>query len=50
MMNLDIIKMFKTNILNEKDIRRQQNIINELHCEFWRYNEAMNLLYKVSTK
>ena len=43
-------KDVQNNILNEKDIQRQQNIINELHCEFWRYNEAMNLLYKVSTK
>ena len=43
-------KDVQNNILNEEDIRRQQNIINELHCEFWRYNEAMNLLYKVSTK
>lgn len=36
------------NILNNKDIQRQNNIINELHCEFWRYNEYMNLLYKVN--
>lgn len=36
------------NILCEKDIIRQNKIINELHCEFWRYNEKMNLLYKVN--
>lgn len=36
------------NILKEKDIVRQNNIINELGCEFWRYNERLNLLYKVS--
>ena len=41
-------KDVQNNILNEKDIQRQQNIINELHCEFWRYNEAINLLYKVN--
>lgn len=21
--------------------------INELHCEFWRYNEYLDLLYKI---
>lgn len=36
------------NILCEKDIIRQNKIINELHCEFWRYNEKMDLLYKVN--
>lgn len=36
------------NILTDKDLQRQQNIINELHCEFWRYNEYLNLLYKVN--
>lgn len=38
----------QNSILNNRDIQRQTNIINELHCEFWRYNEAMDLLYKVS--
>ena len=38
----------ENNILKEKDIKRQQNIINELHCEFWRYNEYLDLLYKVN--
>lgn len=35
------------NILSDRDIQRQQNIINELHCEFWRYNEYLDLLYKI---
>lgn len=35
------------NILNDRDIQRQQNIINELHCEFWRYNEYLDLLYQI---
>ena len=37
----------ENNILCEKDIKRQQKIIDHLHCEFWRYNESMNLLYKI---
>ena len=36
------------NILNDRDIQRQQNIINELQCEFWRYNEYLDLLYKIN--
>ena len=36
------------NILKDKDIIRQNNIINKLHCEFWRYNEYLDLLYKVN--
>lgn len=36
------------NILCEHDIERQEFIINELNCEFWRYNEKLNLLYKVT--
>jgi len=38
----------ENNILKDKDIKRQQNIINKLHCEFWRYNEYLDLLYKVN--
>ena len=38
----------KNNILRKKDIIRQQEIIEYLHCEFWRYNEAMNILWKVN--
>ena len=41
-------KDIQNNILIEKDIQRQNNIIKSLHCEFWRYNESLNLLYKVS--
>lgn len=37
----------KKNILTEKDILRQNNIINELHCEFYRYNSVTNTLWKV---
>lgn len=36
------------NILNEKDIKRQNLIIERLHCDFYRYNEKMNLFYKVN--
>lgn len=36
------------NILKQKDITRQENIINTLHCEFWRYNESLKRLYKVN--
>lgn len=36
------------NILNEKDIQRQNNIINKLNCQFWRYNEYLDLLYKIN--
>ena len=35
------------NILTDKDIERQNYIIKNLKCEFWRYNEKLNLLYKV---
>lgn len=38
----------ENNILCEKDLKRQQEIINHLHCEFWRYNESMDLLYKIN--
>ncbi|WQJ51974.1 MAG: hypothetical protein [Hatfieldvirus porci] len=37
------------NVLCKKDIERQNNIISTLHCSFWRYNEKLNLLYKVKT-
>lgn len=36
------------NVLIDKDIERQNNIINNLHCQFWRYNERLNLLYQVN--
>lgn len=35
------------NILSKKDIERQNNIIDKLHCQFWRYNEKIKLLYRV---
>lgn len=35
------------NILKEKDIERQNEIIRELNCEFYRYNEKINKLYKI---
>lgn len=35
------------NILRDKDVQRQQNIINELHCTFYRYNEKLDKLYIV---
>ena len=35
------------NILREKDIKRQQRIIDHLHCDFYRYNEATGVLWKV---
>ena len=38
----------KNNVLREKDIIRQNEIIEHLHCEFWRYNEAMDILWKVN--
>ena len=30
------------NILREKDLKRQREIIKHLHCEYWRYNEAFD--------
>ena len=41
-------KDVKNNILKDKDIKRQMEIINELHCDFYRYNEEIDLLYKVN--
>ena len=35
------------NVLCKRDIERQEFIINKLSCEFWRYNEKLDLLYKV---
>ena len=35
------------NILCEKDIKRQEEIINELKCKFYRYNEKLDKLYLV---
>ncbi len=38
----------ENNILTDYDIKRQTQIIEKLNCEFWRYNEKLNLLYKVN--
>ena len=37
----------ENNVLKDRDIQRQQNIINKLHCKFWRYNEYLDLLYQI---
>lgn len=41
-------KDVNNNILTDKDIERQNYIIEKLGCEFYRYNEALVLLYKVN--
>lgn len=41
-------KDIKNNILKDKDIKRQTEIINELHCDFYRYNEELKLFYKIN--
>lgn len=41
-------KDIENNILRDKDIIRQNTIIEELNCEFWRYNEYLDLLYKAN--
>lgn len=38
----------KKNLLVEKDIARQNKIIEELQCEFYRYNSVTNTLWKIS--
>ena len=38
----------ENNILRDYDIKRQTRIIEKLKCEFWRYNEYLNLLYRVN--
>lgn len=37
------------NILCERDIERQQYIIEKLNCRFFRYNEKLDLFYEVNT-
>jgi len=34
--------------IKKKDIIRQNNIIKELNCSFYRFNETKNVLYKVN--
>ena len=36
------------NVLKEKDIKRQDYIIEKLNCRFFRYNEKLDLLYEVT--
>lgn len=36
------------NILSDYDIKRQNEIINKLHCSFMRYNSKLNLLYTIN--
>ena len=38
----------QNNILCERDKERQNYIIEKLKCEFWRYNEEMDILYRVN--
>lgn len=35
------------NVLKQKDIDRQNYIIEKTNCEFYRYNERLDLLYKI---
>lgn len=37
----------ENNILKEKDIKRQNYIKSKLNCEFYRYNQQLDLLYKI---
>jgi hypothetical protein len=40
-------KDVENNILIEKDIERQNYLINKLNCTFYRYNQEKDLLYKI---
>lgn len=46
----DHYRDYRNNILRDKDIERQREIIEHLHCEFYRYNEATGILWKVEIK
>ena len=37
----------QNNVLCDKDLKRQNEIIDHLHCEYWRYNSVTNVLWKV---
>ena len=37
----------ENNILREKDLIRQKRIIEHLHCEYWRFNEKTQTLWRV---
>lgn len=41
-------KDIQNNILKNKDIKRQNNIIASINCKFYRYNEAINLFYEIN--
>lgn len=41
-------KNWEENILKDKDIKRQEIIIEKLGCQFYRYNEKKNYFYKVN--
>lgn len=36
------------NILNDRDIERQNIIIQKTNCQFYRYNEILDLFYQVN--
>lgn len=38
----------ENNILTEKDIKRQNYLIEKLNCDFYRYNEKKDYFYKVN--
>ena len=40
-------KSVSENILTDRDIKRQEEIIKELKCTFYRYNEKLDLFYKI---
>ena len=48
--NLNIVveydepRHYKQNILKEEDVKRMNEIISYLGCQFWRYNEYKNIL------
>ena len=37
----------ENNILREKDIERQNYIIEKLNCKFYRYNEKLDKFYEI---
>ena len=38
----------ENNILREKDIERQNYIIEKLNCKFYRYNEKLDKFYEIN--
>lgn len=44
----DEAKHYENGKLKDKDIERQNNIIDKLHCQFYRYNEETKTLYQVN--